>query len=113
MDDLINEINHSLTISDPVFLAAFLLWKLNYIHPFINGNGRTARAACYFILCVHAGGWISGEPILPELIKMNRDEYVAALKYADKTLMDGSLDLKPMHEFISKMLALQMSNIPT
>ncbi|MEX1365172.1 MAG: Fic family protein [Nannocystaceae bacterium] len=26
----------------------YTLWRLNWIHPFVEGNGRTARAACYY-----------------------------------------------------------------
>jgi Fic family protein len=56
MDDFTNTVNLSFMQADPVVVAAFVLWKLNNIHPFINGNGRTARAACYFVLCVKLGG---------------------------------------------------------
>src|SRR3569833_2104108 len=33
--------------SSAVSLAAFSLWRINWIHPFKNGNGRTARAFAY------------------------------------------------------------------
>lgn len=66
MDDFVNEVNRSWNQADPVLLATFVLWRLNNIHPFINGNGRTARAACYFVLCVQAGGWLRGKTILPD-----------------------------------------------
>jgi len=45
MDDFTNTVNHGLVKNDSVVLAVYVLWRLNYIHPFINGNGRTARAA--------------------------------------------------------------------
>jgi Fic family protein len=32
---------------DALFLAAYVLWRLSWIHPFEDGNGRTARAASY------------------------------------------------------------------
>ena len=72
MDDFINNVNWLGQSSDPVVLAAYVLWRLNHIHPFINGNGRTARAAAFFILCVRTGGWLAGEPIFPELLRRNR-----------------------------------------
>ncbi|MGH6935150.1 MAG: Fic family protein [Methylocella sp.] len=56
MDDFVNEVNLQWDRTDEVVLASLVLWKLNYIHPFINGNGRTARAACHIVLCVKAGG---------------------------------------------------------
>ncbi len=60
MDDFVNEVNRYWNDWDEVSLAAYVLWRLNWIHPFINGNGRTARAACYFVLCVKLGGWLPG-----------------------------------------------------
>jgi prophage maintenance system killer protein len=33
-----------------VHLAAYVLWKMNWIHPFADGNGRTARAVSYVVL---------------------------------------------------------------
>lgn len=109
MDDFINMVNRRWEETDPVVLAAFVLWRLNHIHPFINGNGRTARAACYLVLCIKAGGLLRGEPILPELLKNNRDEYVAALKHADTTSKNGKLDLSILHSLISRLLDVQLS----
>jgi len=37
-------VNDNWDNSSPVHLAAYSLWKLNWIHPFTDGNGRTARA---------------------------------------------------------------------
>lgn len=86
MDDFVNIVNRwwGEKNTDPVALAAYVLWRINHIHPFINGNGRTARASCYFVLCVMLGGWLRGEVILPELLRRNRRKYVIALKRADK-----------------------------
>jgi len=110
MEDLVNEVNFGLNTIDPVVLSAYVLWRLNYIHPFINGNGRTARAAAYFILCVKAGGWLPGETILPELLKVReRDAYVLALRHADDSLKSGSVDLGPLHQLITTLLTEQLS----
>ena len=113
MEDFVNSVNRSWEQSDPVFLATFVLWRLNYLHPFINGNGRTARAASYFVLCLRAGGWLPGETILPELLRQNRDEYVAALKHADLSIQKGPLDLAVLHQLVSKLLQTQLSTSPT
>ena len=82
MEDFVNSVNRRWDSTDPVALATFVLWRLNNIHPFINGNGRTARAASYYVLCLKAGGWIQGTVILPELIRRERDEYCVALQAA-------------------------------
>lgn len=108
MNMFVDEVNRHWDGSDPVFLASFVLWKLNAIHPFVNGNGRTARVTAYFVLCLKAGGWLPGDVLLPELIRRNRDEYVAALKLGDASLSTGGLDLSVLHAFLSKLLAEQL-----
>ena len=113
MDDFVNQVNRSWVEQDALALAAFVLWRLNYIHPFINGNGRTARAACLFVLCVKLGGWLPGAPILPELIRQNREEYVKIMKAVDASAQEGSLDLSQLHEFLGKLLEQQLASTET
>ena len=113
MDDFVNTVNTSWHDTDPFLLSAFVLWKLNHIHPFINGNGRTARACCYFVLCVRAGGWIGGRPILPELLRQHRQQYVAALQHADHEFsQQAPLEevLNPLCDLIQNLLNAQIGN---
>jgi prophage maintenance system killer protein len=110
MEDFTNNVNRNWESTDPVVLACFVLWRINYIHPFINGNGRTARAACYFVLCLKLGGWLPGEVILPELIRRNRTDYVAALRLVDESAVAGKLDLAPLHTLISRLLEDQLKS---
>jgi Fic family protein len=111
MEDFVNDLNRHWTAQDPVVLAAHALWRMNHIHPFINGNGRTARAASYFVLCVSAGGWLPGTPILPELIKANRPAYVAALQHADSArTASGAPDLSQLHALLTQLLAEQIGS---
>jgi len=109
MDDFVNQVNRFWEKEDPVVLATLVLWRLNSIHPFINGNGRTARAASYFILCLRAGGWLPGTTILPELLRRNRDRYVQALQHADRSAAAGNLDLAPLHGLMVELLAQQLA----
>ena len=111
MDDFVNMVNRGWESSDQVVLATYVLWRLNHIHPFINGNGRTARAACYFVLCVKSGGWLRGQTILPELLRQNRDEYVQALRQADASLRIGAVDLSALHGLVSRLLETQMAGV--
>ena len=106
MDDMVNRVNRSWTETDPIELDAFVLWRINHIHPFVNGNGRTARAACYFVLCAHGGQWIAGDSILPELLREAplRDKYIEALRDADQT--NG---LQPSISVITEVLLIQLS----
>lgn len=112
MDDFVNTVNQVWERSNPIVLSAYVLWRLNHIHPFINGNGRTARAACYYVLCVKAGGLLSGEPILPELLRQNRPKYVEALKQVDESLKTGTLELQPLHDLIAELVSQQLDSVP-
>lgn len=115
MDDFINQINTSISNADPVLLASFALWKLNWIHPFVNGNGRTARLVAYYILCLKFGGMIAGAPSLPELLRRERgqpnDPYVLALQAVDKSYKDkGVPDLAPLHSLLESLLTEQLQS---
>ena len=111
MDDFINRTNRAWgsTDVDPVVLAAFVLWQIAYIHPFINGNGRTARAACYFVLCASVGRWLPGKTILPDVLKNNRSEYIDALRKADASHEAGNLDLTLLHNLLQRLLREQLN----
>ncbi len=111
MDDFVNSVNRMWETEDPVRLSAYVLWRLNWIHPFINGNGRTARAASYFVICVKIGIWPNTATILPELLRRpeNRDQYVSALRYADEISADGTPNLDPMVDLLTRLLREQLA----
>ncbi|MBA2237339.1 MAG: Fic family protein [Lysobacter sp.] len=110
MDDFVNAVNRNWESMDAVVLASYVLWRLNHIHPFINGNGRTARAASYFVLCLKSGVWLPGTVTLPELITQSREEYCNALRHADTTYAARNLDLAPLHTLLSSLLAQQLAS---
>ncbi|MCC6736047.1 MAG: Fic family protein [Bauldia sp.] len=111
MEDFVNTVNMRLHNTDPVAVATFVLWRVNHIHPFINGNGRTARAAAYFVLCVLSGGILPGTVILPELLRVqNRAEYVEALREGDRTAAEGSLDLSRLHALVARLIDQQLAS---
>jgi choline-glycine betaine transporter len=47
MDRFISTVQENWYIWTPTELAAYTLWRMNWIHPFTEGNGRTARAAIH------------------------------------------------------------------
>ena len=110
MDDFTNFVNRNWAETDDLVLAAFVLWRLNGIHPFINGNGRTARAACLFVICVKAGGWLPYSPILPELIRQDRDQYIQILKRIDESAKKGEPELSELVGFLQKLIAQQVQD---
>ncbi len=65
MDRFFSLIHENWTIVDhPTMLAGYALWRLDWIHPFVEGNGRTARAACYYLLCMKHGKLLPGKKIV-------------------------------------------------
>jgi Fic family protein len=98
-------------IDDPTWLPAFALWRLNWIHPFIEGNGRTARAACYYLLCLKHGRLLPGKKIVPERIREDREPYYAALKAADIAWEEGNLDVSVLSGYLSRLLIQQLAEL--
>ena len=108
MDKFISTIQENWYIWTETELAAYGLWRLNWIHPFIEGNGRTARAACYFLLCVRSGYLLPGTKIVPERIRESRGSYEAALTAADRAWDSGHLDFREMEEYLAGLLQGQL-----
>ena len=106
MDDFVNRVNWMWTKSDPIGLAAYALWRINYIHPFVNGNGRTARAVCYYVLCGKFGALLPGNTIVPALMSQGdgRSRYVDALSMADQG------DIKPLTDLAQELLTIQLES---
>ena len=72
MDRFISFIHENWDNLTPAQIAGYGLWRLNWIHPFIEGNGRTAHAVCYYLLCVRSGTLLPGRKIVPERIRESR-----------------------------------------
>lgn len=58
----------------PIHRAAYVLWKINAIHPFNGGNGRVARAVAYLVIVSEVAPVFAGEP-LPAILKGRKMEY--------------------------------------
>ncbi|WP_294392025.1 Fic family protein [uncultured Sphingomonas sp.] len=96
-----------------VQIAAFCLWRINWIHPFKNGNGRTARAVAYTCICLKLGFIPGGSPTMIDLIMRNKPEFERLLMHADKTLDDNGVeDIEPLAAFVERLLVEQLSTIP-
>jgi Fic family protein len=108
MDRFICTVQENWYIWTPTELAAYGLWRLNWIHPFVEGNGRTARAACYYLLCVRTGKLLHGRKILPERIKEDRPGYEAALMAADIAWDNGHLDFTRMEDYLAALVQAQL-----
>jgi Fic family protein len=111
MDEFISVVHENWTImTHPTLLPAYALWRLNWVHPFIEGNGRTARAACYYLICLRNGGLLPGKKIVPERIRENRPPYYAALRAADQHWAAGHFDVDELADYLAQLLADQLAD---
>jgi len=97
-------------LADAVHLAAYVMWRINWIHPFRDGNGRTARAVSYLILSVRLGQLLPGEPTIADQIVDNKIPYYDALDDADAAWKDQKLDLSTMEKLITRLLEKQLAS---
>lgn len=95
----------------PIHLAAYILWRLNWIHPFRDGNGRTSRAVSYLVLCARLGYRLPGVQTIPERIAASKGEYYRALDAADAAWIQQRIDVIQMEEMLSAHLAAQLIEI--
>lgn len=89
-------------------LCAYVMWRLNWIHPFTDGNGRTSRALAYFVLCAKIGYRLPGQQTVPEQIAGDKRPYYEALEAADQSLEKGELDLDALEKLLGEQLATQL-----
>jgi Fic family protein len=87
------------------------MWRLNWIHSFTDGNGRTSRAVSYLVLCIRLRALLPGRLTIPEQIEQDRTPYYRALEAADNAWADGRIDLSAMKQLLGAMLAKQLHAI--
>ncbi|MGP3697035.1 Fic family protein [Rhodobacter sp. NSM] len=113
LEEMCDYVNENWRTRCAVHLSSFVMWRLNWIHPFTDGNGRTSRAASYLVLCAHSESWLPGRETIPEQIQRNRVPYYEALEAADARFAESgtfSADLLPeMEDLLGNMLARQLA----
>jgi len=98
-------------IESPFHLSAYLMWRLNWIHPFGDGNGRTSRAVSYLALSIGLQTELPGSPTVPELIVGQKTPYYKALDAADAAWKQGELDVSEMELLLNRLLEQQLRSI--
>jgi Fic family protein len=111
IEEMCDYVNDNWENSAPIHLAAYALWRLNWIHPFTDGNGRTARAFSYLLLCLRLGYRVPGKKTIPEQIASDKTPYYRALEAADKEWEAEKLDLSMLEKLLSDMLANQLASV--
>ena len=110
IEDMCDYVNDHWELSTPIHLAAYVMWRLNWIHPFADGNGRTSRIVSYVVLSVRAGTLLPGTPTIPDQIVDNRRPYFDALDAADLAFRDGGrIDVSKMEDLLASLLANQLA----
>jgi Fic family protein len=94
-----------------VHLSAYTMWRMNWIHPFVDGNGRTARAVSYLVLSVRVGSRLPGTNTIPEQISKGKTPYYEALEAADKACTEGKVDVSKMESLLETFLANQLLSV--
>ncbi len=106
--DYINDNWHERTA---FYLSAYAMWRLNWIHPFTDGNGRTSRALSYAILSIRLGYVLPGAPTIPQQIELDNGHYIRALEAADSAAAKGEEDVSEMEMMMRAMLARQLLSV--
>ncbi len=113
VEDMCDYVNEKWEEKSAVHLSSFVMWRLNWIHPFSDGNGRTSRAASYLVLCARSEMLLPGKNTIPDQIVLNRDPYYEALEAADEAFEKNGLSEKvvaKMEDLIGDMLARQLTD---
>jgi Fic family protein len=114
LERFFSELRERWSTDSAIRIAAFALWMISWIHPFKNGNGRTARAFAYLCLCLKLGFELPGRKIITDLIMNNKVEFEGGLRVADQTFAAvGVADISVLEAFLARLLALQLSSVDT
>jgi Fic family protein len=111
IEELCDYVNDNWNDKTAIHLAAYVMWRLNWIHPFSDGNGRTSRMTSYVVLSIKAGYLLPGTATIPEQIVGNRAPYFEALEAADRAQVNGRIDVSAMEELLERLLAMQLARM--
>jgi Fic family protein len=110
--EMCDYVNDNLHTETAFHLAAYVMWRHNWIHPFEDGNGRTSRVLSYLVLSLCVGYVLPGTPTIPEQIQNDRSGYFKALEAADTALKEtNQIDVQSMEELLTGMLATQLLSV--
>jgi len=71
----------------PIVMASILHFAIGFIHPFADGNGRTARALFYWYM-MKSGYWMTEYLSISRIIFKSKPSYEKAYLYAEKDGLD-------------------------
>lgn len=110
MEELCDWVNDNWASESALTICAYVMWRLNWVHPFLDGNGRTSRAVSYLVLCAKIGDRLPGALTIPEQIAAGREPYYQALEGADASWDTGKLDVSEMEKLLTHYLGVQLAS---
>ncbi|MBD3679657.1 MAG: Fic family protein [Rhodobacteraceae bacterium] len=111
VEDMLEYIGENWSERTAIHLSAYVMWRLNWIHPFADGNGRTSRMFSYMVLCGRLRQILPGTKTIPEQISENKQPYYDALEAADQQYKKGRVDVAQMESLLEDYLAKQLVDI--
>lgn len=111
VENMCDWVNENWSTRSAIELCAYSMWRLNWIHPFADGNGRTSRAVAYLVLCIKAEARLPGTPTIPEQIAEDKAPYYDALEDADKASTDDDPKLDALLSLLDKYLTKQLAGL--
>ena len=111
VQEMCDYVNDNLHEKTAFHLSAYVMWRLNWIHPFPDGNGRTSRMSSYIVLCTSLKTLLPGSPTIFQQIQDDRTTYFRALEYADAAAKAGQIDVSEMESVLRNMLAKQLLSV--
>ena len=111
LTEFCEQINDNWHEKTAFYISAYAMWRLNWIHPFADGNGRTSRALSYALLSIKLGYVLPGAPTILQQIEEDNSHYIEALEKADAAVRDGREDVEEMENMIRAMLAKQLLSV--
>ena len=90
----------------PVVKAIILHFWIGYLHPFTDGNGRTARFLFYWYL-IKKGYWLLEHIPTSDVIKKSKTSYQKAYLYSNQ---EDELDLGYFVQYILRSIILSIKN---
>lgn len=110
VEDMCDWVDRNWDQASALQLCAYTMWRMNWIHPFADGNGRTARAVAYLVLCARTGFSLPGSKTIPEQIAEDRPPYYRALEELDQQAAGDETDLSAMEKLLASCLRQQLAS---
>jgi len=87
----------------PVVRAIAVHFMIGYDHPFVDGNGRTARALFYWVM-MNEGYWLTEYLSISSVLKKHPGKYLRAYLYTESDDRDLSYFLSQQLEAIEQSI---------